>query len=404
MSLLGNDLIRGLLGNLATSALGNKPTAPTAPTAPNPANPTPPTTANAGTQGILGSGGKYGGGRLQQITQNPAFMEGLRMLSAGGRGTDLTTAMTANAKIKKQQMIFDQAKKKQDFITKYADNVPEKDKALFMAMPELYLKNKYTKASSERVNLQMPGGKSPITLDLKDPAGKAQFNQLIKLGAYEVGKPTVQATSLEGIGGLSKTTRAATEKEIISGNQLLENLKKMEIFYQPEFLEYKGKAKKEIFEILDKTGMGSEEQNAFIQRYNRWDQVNNQYFNNYRKLITGVAAGEKEIGWLQSSIPSSKDSPRVYQAKVNLQKEIQQKIIDNASAFNKLGLGAAIDSKTGITPAFKKYLKDNKIRPSKESILATFNSYKDMQYKLPQIKQIMSNEFKGIDWESILTK
>jgi len=35
----------------------------------------------------------------------------------------------------------------------------------------------------------------------------------------------------------------------------------------------------------------------------KWNKENTEYFNEYRKSITGVAAGEKEIEFLNKSIP-----------------------------------------------------------------------------------------------------
>ena len=105
---------------------------------------------------------------------------------------------------------------------------------------------------------------------------------------------------------------------------------------------------------------------------------------------------------MQSSIPSSQDAPRVYRAKVALQKDIQQKIIDNANAFKKLGLGAVQNQNGEMTPEFKKYLKENKLTPSKIGLDKVFNSYIEMGYTKEKIKNIMNLEYRGVDWENIL--
>jgi len=353
--------------------------------------------------GLIGQGGQYGGGAVQGILSSPDVIQGIGLLSQGMRGVDVSTALSETNKVRSQQVALVEAKKKQDFIKKYSSQVPESERALFEAFPEQYIKNKSLIAKPELVNIQVPGDKTPRTLDLNNPQQKAIFDDLtLNKGAFQVGKPTVQATDIGGISGLSKAASSEAEKKIISGTELLDTLNRMESYYDPKFLEFKGKAEKEITETLDKLGMANPEQIKFIQRYNRWNQANEQYFNSYRKLITGVAAGEKEIGWLQSSIPSSKDAPRVYEAKVALQKDIQQKIIDNANAFRKLGLGAVQGSNGEITPEFKKYLQEQKLVPSKQSLQPVFDSYIEMGYDAKQIKKIMNIEYKGIDWENIL--
>ena len=78
----------------------------------------------------------------------------------------------------------------------------------------------------------------------------------------------------------------------------------------------------------------SEEDFLYLRRYSTWEQGNLQYFNQYRKEITGVAAGEKEIAWLESSIPSSKDIPSTYRAKMmKNQIRIQKELIEKAKAI-----------------------------------------------------------------------
>lgn len=340
---------------------------------------------------------------LQGLLGSPEFIQGFGLLSQGMMGTDVATALQKTNQVRSQQQAFIETKKKQDFIKKYSSQIPESERALFEAFPEQYIKNKSLIAKPELVNIQVPGEKTPKTLDLNNPQQKQIFDYLtLNKGAFQVGKPTVQATDIGGISGLSKAASSEAEKNIISGTQLMDTLNRMEAYYDPKFLEFQGKAQKEITETLDKLGMASEERIKFIQRYNRWNQSNEQYFNNYRKLITGVAAGEKEIGWLQSSIPSSKDAPRVYEAKVALQKDIQQKIIDNANAFRKLGLGAVQNSNGQITSEFKKYLKEQKLIPNKQNLQSVFDGYIEMGYNAKQIQKIMDTEYKGIDWKNIL--
>jgi len=358
---------------------------------------------NNKTTGVLGRGGEYGGGAVQGLLGSPNFIQGVGLLSQGMRGVDTASALEATNKVRGQQIQLIEAQKKKDFIKKYASQIPESERALFEAFPEQYIKNKSLKSKNQLVNIQVPGEKTPRTLNLNDPNQKKLFDDLtLTKGAFQVGKPTVQATELGGITGLGKAASGEVEKKIISGTELLDTLNRMDVYFEPEFLELKGKAKKEYVQILDKLGIAGDEQIKFIQRYNRWNQSNEQYFNQYRKLITGVAAGEKEIGWLQSSIPSSQDAPRVYRAKVALQKDIQQKIIDNANAFKKLGLGAVQNQNGEMTPEFKKYLKENKLTPSKSGLKKVFLSYVDMGYTKEKIKDIMNLEYKGVNWENIL--
>ena len=40
----------------------------------------------------------------------------------------------------------------------------------------------------------------------------------------------------------------------------------------------------------------------------KWNKTQNEYFNEYRKKITGVAAGEKELELLNKSLPKTVSS------------------------------------------------------------------------------------------------
>ena len=51
----------------------------------------------------------------------------------------------------------------------------------------------------------------------------------------------------------------------------------------------------------------------------KWNKENNEYFNKYRKSITGIAAGEKELKMLSDSMP--KDLSEINKLKKLLEEE-----------------------------------------------------------------------------------
>jgi len=341
---------------------------------------------------------------IKGLLYSPEVLAGFGLLGAGLQGQSPQAAIPSLLQGVQTAGAFSQfedQEKKRKFLEKYGETVPEEDKPLFGAFPDLYIKQKINPPKPSTVNLFGPGLKTPITLNLNNPTDYANFNILTKQGYYEVGKPTVQATSLEGL----QAGKAATnelDKSIISGEGLMQNLNRMEVYFEPEFLQYKGKAKAEIFSALDKLGLGDSEKNAFLKRFNAWDAASQQYFNQYRKEITGVAAGEKEIGWLQASIPSEKDSPATYKAKLQLQKNIQRNLIDRARRFKAAGLGVATDADGNQTKEFKDYIKNNPLQPSKQNLQTIFDSYIGAGYSEDQLIKIMNLEFPDVDWKSIL--
>ena len=192
---------------------------------------------------------------------------------------------------------------------------------------------------------------------------------------------------------------------IIKCTDLYNNLELQEIYYDPEFLSIKGKAKffalKKKDEAASITGFElTNEERGYINRYSRWLQTSQQYFNDYRKAITGVAAGEKEIGWIQESIPSDKDTPTTYLAKLKNQKLIQKKLIENAQQFLELKNKPAMDANGEYTREYLDYIK-GKVTPSGAMIENLMISYKIDGYDDATIKSLLNNEYKGLNWEEI---
>ena len=161
-----------------------------------------------------------------------------------------------------------------------------------------------------------------------------------------------------------KSSKGAWEKEIKGHEDQIANLERMDIFYDPRFLQIQGKVGKELYKILDQFNIAKKDQVQFLQQYGNWKQAQEQFFNAYRKLITGVAAGEKEIGWLQESIPSEKDTPNTYKAKLDNQIRIQKALIENAEKY-KATKGKIYNEKGEYSKEYLNYLK-GKVRPNGE--------------------------------------
>ena len=124
-------------------------------------------------------------------------------------------------------------------------------------------------------------------------------------------------------------------------------------------------------------------------------------FNQYRKIITGVAAGEKEIGWLQESIPSEKDTPNTYKAKLDNQIRIQKALIENAEKF-KATKGKIYNENGEYSEEYINYLK-GKVRPNGEYLESRIKAYViDNGYDEDTIYGLLDKEFKGTNWREIL--
>jgi len=354
--------------------------------------------------GLMGQqSGQQGGllGGLQNI--NPNLLLGASIFGGGLQGKDpFSGILPAIAQTTQIQSLLSQTQeqeRKKKYINKYGETIPEGDERdLFNLDPASYIKNKLTQKKPDLINMIGGDQKTPITLNLSNKEDLQKFRELKSQGFYEVGKPGVQAQSLEGISGVPKATLTEAGKKLLGAEELQVTLSSMENLFEPEFLTYVGKGKKFVSDTLSKAGYSNEQIDSFAQRKAVWDQSVEQYFNQYRKLITGVAAGEKEIGFLEKSIPSKGDAPNVFLSKVRLQQKLNNKIIERSKRYLQGGGVKTLDKDGKPTGAFKNYLEKNPIQVERDDVLSITQEYKNMGYQPKQIEFQLNQQF-GNEWK-----
>mgnify|MGYP005991775467 CR=1 FL=1 len=254
------------------------------------------------------------------------------------------------------------------------------------------------------ITLKSANGDDIKSLNISDKNVMVELESLLKEGYTEF-KQNVNATDASG---LSKTTKSKVEKELLGADKLLGALEATQTRFKDEFLTIGGKVRYQKLFLLDKGGMQlNQDDAAYLRSYSVWEQGNLQYFNQYRKEITGVAAGEKEIAWLEASIPSSKDSPTTYRAKMKNQIRIQKELIRKSEKFKATG-GKTYeindDGERVYSKSFGKFLS-TEIKPNGEYLDEMLKSYKiDYNYKPSQAMELMNIQFPNQDWEDILEK
>ena len=386
---------------------------------------------------------------FQGLLYSPEVLGGIGLLTAGLSGQNPSVAVPQLLQGMKTASMFqamEDEEEKRKFIKDFGSTVPKEDQAFFKAYPKVYLAQKYKKTTANTKSLFKNGQEksfdvskdSQLTeyLNLINNEGwstvvpkdkKADFvnfkdmnsndvrtfnlsdaNDLAELEKFEnePGRNVIKVPGMDKSSDiLPKSNKTKLMTTVIKGTDLLENLNRQEILYEKEFLSAKGKLYFEFLKKKDQTASvtGIEltnEERGFLNRRSTWLQTNQQYFNDYRKSVTGVAAGEKEIGWIQESIPSDKDTPSTYMAKLKNQKIIQQKLIDNAQQFLKLNGKPAMNEDGEYTKEYLEYIK-GKVKPSGEMLENLMIGYKIDGYSNEAIKSLLNNEFKGINWEEI---
>ena len=114
----------------------------------------------------------------------------------------------------------------------------------------------------------------------------------------------------------TRSVNTSLQNDVIGGTETLALLDGIDETFNEESLTYAGKAGIEGARFLDKTplrglGVGKEELKANA----KFESNVRQFFNAYRKEITGAAAAVQEMEELQRSIISMKDSPTEFKAK-----------------------------------------------------------------------------------------
>jgi len=340
------------------------------------------------------------------LLYSPEVLGGIGLLTQGLSGASPGVALPSMMQGMKTASMFSAMEKEEEkkrLIEQYADKVPEDQKALFKAFPEEYLK-KYEFAKDKAAKFQtfMNANGEKKTINVSTKSGLAEATLLTEQGW----NPISQSITGKSTSDLTMKSKGQAEETIIKGEDLLVNLQAQELQFKDEFLTYSGKLKYKFLLEKDKlssvTGANlTNDERAYINSYSSWQQTNLQYFNNYRKLITGVAAGEKEIGWLQESIPSEKDTPATYRAKLKNQQRIQKSLIENAQKYKVTG-GKLYNDNGEYSKEYLNYLK-GKVRPSGEYLEDLVKSMKiDNNYDAETINGMLDLEFRGIDWKEIL--
>lgn len=128
---------------------------------------------------------------------------------------------------------------------------------------------------------------------------------------------TVTFQSGKGISpaGLQRKTVTDLEKKLVTFETNIDNLKRIESQIKPEFLTFAGRGKAFFSGLKSKAGVDlSKEEKSFVQERTRFTQNINQFFNAYRKEITGAAASVQELEGLKKSMFNVDLSPVEFEA------------------------------------------------------------------------------------------
>ena len=203
--------------------------------------------------------------------------------------------------------------------------------------PEVQAKAYQVKAGlAPRAQAPATGGQDALAIQRElewyqtlSPEEKAQVDHLKgrdKGGTTVYDPVTGNPIYQSGGGGAELTNPVKTDlqKGILGAQESLGDLDAIGNKFASNYLTYSGRGKAAVGSFLDKAGIDNgltqfnADRTAFVNQLN-------QTFNQYRKEITGAAAGEKEMERLLASMMNEEQGPEAFQAAYSQFKEAAQR-------------------------------------------------------------------------------
>lgn len=304
------------------------------------------------------------------LLYSPEVLGGIGLLTAGLSGQNPGAALPMIQQGMKTASMFktmEDEEEKRKLIKDYESQVPDDQKALFKAFPKEWLsKNVFAKSSKPTFETFIsPDGKE-VTINTSSKDGLAKATDLVNNKDYTKFTKSVSAKTKDDL--TSKGTKGKIEKDLVNAYEARDLLENIDVLFEPEFVTYYGKSKAFLTREAQKLGITtSEDLEKFLTRQSGWKADVLKYTNKYRKFITGVAAGEKEIQLLANSIANPDDAPGVFKAKIKTQRIQNEMLIRRNEAFLSEGLGGMTrDADGNPTGKYKEYLENNPIEVNKE--------------------------------------
>ena len=342
--------------------------------------------------------------KMRGLLFSPEVLGGFGLLSAGLAGKNPSQAFPSMFQGLQTAQLYSKYltdQKATDAVNKLISSgeLSETDKTLLAVDRGAFVKSKL---STKKPTFEtFKKGTDVRTINTSSAAGLAEATNLVNNG-YTKFTQSVQGSNL---GSLSKGTVTGAEKKVIGASDLLSKLNVMDQQFEPGFLTYGGKAIAFGTEQAQKLGLNTPEKFAqFLARKSEWQLANQQFFNNYRKEITGVAAGEKEIGFLKESIPNIDDAPGVYKAKVKLQIKFTKDLIKRNKEFLATGLQPTRNEKGEPIGKYKEYLKNNPIKLTRDDVLPIAQQFQNMGFSKEIMIFKLNNTFGKGNWEKFFEK
>ncbi len=142
---------------------------------------------------------------------------------------------------------------------------------------------------------------------------RATYDAAIKKAVTISDGQNVTVSINDGKQDLTKTTASGVQEKVLDAERSLSDLSAIANSYSGDFLTYEGRAKSFAGGIADRAGFNND-LTKFNASREKFKNSVNQFFNQYKKEITGSAAGEQEMIDLRNSMFNEKLGPQQFKA------------------------------------------------------------------------------------------
>jgi len=157
--------------------------------------------------------------------------------------------------------------------------------------------------------------------------GEGQWEKIGEAPRY---KPTTKVDITVDT-GLSKKVQSDLQGEIFEMENNLYSLNQAGELFQDDFLKYAGKGIGWLADKTDKLGIPWKQD--YLEKYSTWQGIVDMQTLAYRKMVTGVAGGEKEMKAIEKTYINTKyDGPTKFKAKLEIYKHNTKAAIERKKA------------------------------------------------------------------------
>lgn len=156
---------------------------------------------------------------------------------------------------------------------------------------------------------------------------------------------------------LTKTVRNKVQGQILELETSLDRLAEIGDAFDEDFLTLQGRVGRKIAQVKDFVGISDKEDKELLSNYTDFRNNVDQFFNIYRKQITGAQASVQELNLLKESLLNTSQTPAEFQASFKTAMDFLQRGLEAKKSLLSKGIRLDTVSESTYKELFEKELE-----------------------------------------------